>query len=113
MSGIQIILITGVIAIFIYYMFRLSNAVVDLFVFLLFTVLAVFFILSPGKTNVIAHKLGVGRGTDLLFYICVLFFFFIILKLLAHMRRIERKVTEIVRQQAKDNVRFMDNINEE
>ncbi|MBK6827709.1 MAG: DUF2304 domain-containing protein [Chitinophagaceae bacterium] len=44
-----------------------------------------------------------GRGADLLFYSCILFFLFIILKLFARLKRLEDKITELVRQQAIKN----------
>ena len=74
MSGIQILLIVGVILLTLYYMLRLRNALLDLLLFILFAGTAIFFILAPQYTNNIAHRLGVGRGADLLFYICILFF---------------------------------------
>lgn len=107
MTGIQLILIGGVAAIFLYYIFRLRNAFFDLLVTTLFFGLAIFFILSPNSTNRIAARLGVGRGADLLFYCCILFFFFAVLKLLARIRRLESKLTEIVREQAKSSAQFM------
>ena len=102
MSGIQVLLIFGVAVIFLYYAFRLRNALFDLVLLSLFAGAAVFFILAPEYTNIIAHKLGVGRGADMLFYICILFFLFTLLKLFARIRRLENTVTELVRQQAKN-----------
>lgn len=107
MSGIQIVLISGVIIIFLYYTFRLRNALLDMMVLALFTGLAIFFILFPDYTNKIAGKLGVGRGADLLFYICILFFLFIVLKLFARIRRLERTLTDLVRKQAKEEAGFL------
>ena len=101
MSGIQVLLISGVVAIFLYYLFRLRSALMDLVLLALFSGLAIFFILSPQSTSAIAHRLGVGRGADMLFYICILFFLFVILKLFARVRRLEATLTELVRQQAK------------
>jgi small membrane protein len=103
MSGIQVILIGGVVAIFLYYVFRLRNALLDLLVLFLFSAAGIFFILFPEYTNVIARKLNVGRGADLLFYVCILFFLFVILKLYARIRRLERSLTDLVRQQAKND----------
>lgn len=100
MNGIQVLLISGVLIIFSYYVFRFRNALLDLLALVLFAGLGIFFILFPDYTNTIAHKLGVGRGADLLFYICILFFLFIILKLFARIRRLEEKLTELVRQNA-------------
>ena len=107
MTGIQVLLISGVLIICLYYTFRLRNALLDMLVLLLFTGLAIFFILSPGYTNKIAARLGVGRGADLLFYICILLFLFIVLKLFARIRRLERTLTDLVRKQAKDEAGFM------
>lgn len=101
MNGIQILLITGFGIIFLYYAFRVRSALFDLITLFIFTGLAVFFILFPQYTNTIAHKLGVGRGADLLFYICILLFLFVILKMFARIRRLEKKLTELVRDQAK------------
>lgn len=103
MNGIQILLICGVVIIFAYYVSRFRNALFDLLALTVFAGLGIFFILFPDYTNVIAKKLGVGRGADLLFYICILFFLFIILKLFSRLRRLEEKFTEFIRQQAKDN----------
>ena len=107
MTGIQILLISGVIIIFLYYTFRLRSAFFDLLVVSFFSGFAIFFILFPEYTNIIAAKLGVGRGADLLFYICILFFLFIILKLFARIRRLEKMLTDYVRQQAKKEAVFM------
>ncbi len=103
MNGIQVILIGGVVAIFVYYISRFRNAFIDLLILFLFSGLAIFFILFPEKTNLVAQKVGVGRGADLLFYCCILFFLFILIKLFARIRRLEKTLTELVRKQAKDN----------
>ena len=102
MNGIQIILIGGVVAIFVYYIARFRSAFIDLLILFVFSGLAVFFILFPEKTNLIAQKVGVGRGADLLFYCCILFFLFILIKLFARIRRLEKTLTDLVRKQAKD-----------
>lgn len=102
MTGIQFLLIGGVLAIFLYYISRFRSALVDLLVLVVFSGLAVFFILFPDYTNVIAAKLGVSRGADLMFYCCILFFLFVLIKLFARIRRLEKKLTEMVRKQAKD-----------
>lgn len=107
MNGIQLLLICGVVIIFGYYISRFRNALLDLLALTVFAGLGIFFILFPEYSNTIAHKLGVGRGADLLFYSCILFFLFIILKLFARLRRLEDKMTDLVRQQAKDNAKDM------
>ena len=103
MNGIQVLLISGVVVIFTYYVSRFRNALIDLAALVIFAGLGIFFILFPDYTNVVAKKPGVGRGADLLFYSCILFFLFIILKLFARLKRLEDKITELVRQQAIKN----------
>lgn len=108
MSGIQLLLIGGVVFIFLYYVFKLRNAIIDLFLLLPSSSLAIFFILLPEHTNTVAHRLGVGRGADLLFYICILLFLFIVMKLFSRIRRIETMLTQLVRREAKENAAFLD-----
>lgn len=108
MNGIQFILIGGVLAIFIYYIARFRNALADLIILALFSAAAIFFILYPDETTVIANKLGVQRGADLLFYCCILLFLFILVKMFARIRRLENKLTNIIRNQAKENAKAPD-----
>ena len=108
MNLIQILLIGGVLCIFLYYILRIRSAALDLIVVSLFSGMAIFFILFPDYTNLIARKVGVSRGADLLFYISILFSLFIILKLFSRMRRLEKKLTELVRKQAKDEAHSPD-----
>jgi small membrane protein len=102
MNGIKILLITGVAFIAVYFFVRLRNTWFDLV--LLFTLItgAIVFILFPDITNVIAHKLGVGRGADLVFYTSIIIFWFVILKLYARIRKLEQIITEVVRKDALD-----------
>ena len=112
MNGIQVLLICGVVFIFSYYVSRFRNALIDLLVLILFSGLGIFFILFPENANTVARKLGVGRGADLLFYCCILFFLFIILKLFARIRRLENKLTDLARREAKEDARWMDKQND-
>jgi len=56
--------------------------------------------LDPDLSTRVAGWLGVGRGADLLFYMAILLFFFLFLKLYSRMRKLEQKLTELIRQQA-------------
>ena len=102
MTAIQFILITGVIMLLVYYLMLMRSAIVELVFLIVLSGISVFFILFPNKTNVIANKLGVGRGADLLFYVCILLFLFFVLKLFSRIRRLEKKLTEIIRKDAID-----------
>lgn len=107
MTTIQFILITGVIILLVYYLMSMRSAVAELIFLIVLSGISVFFILFPNKTNTIAHKLGVGRGADLLFYVCILLFLFFVLKLFNRIRRLEKKLTEIIRKDAIDEATKM------
>ena len=107
MTTIQFILITGVIILLVYYLMSMRSAVAELVFLIVLSGISVFFILFPNKTNTIAHKLGVGRGADLLFYVCILLFLFFVLKLFNRIRRLEKKLTEIIRKDAIDEATNM------
>ncbi len=81
MKGIQFILMTGVAFISLYFFIQLKKRILDFLLLGIMIICAIVFILWPDLTNIIAHKLGVGRGVDLLFYIAILIFWFVVLKL--------------------------------
>jgi small membrane protein len=58
---------------------------------------AAIFVLFPDLTTAIAHRLGVGRGTDLLLYISLIGGLHAILLLYLRTRDLERKITEQAR----------------
>ena len=104
MNGIKIILITGIAFIAVYYFIRLRNSLFYIILLMLMIGVAITLVLFPDISNDIAHRLGVGRGADLVFYTSILIFWFIILKLYARIRRLEQTITQIVRKDALDNV---------
>jgi len=103
MSGIQLFLITGVILISIYFITRVRHRALDLIILGTMIICAIVFIIRPDITNSLAHKVGVGRGADLVFYISILIFWFIILKLYARMRKLEKMITDLIRKDALSN----------
>ncbi len=100
MNGIKILLITGVAFIAVYFFIRLRNSLFDILLLLTLIGAAIIFILFPETTNNLAHKLGVGRGADLVFYTSILIFWFVILKLYARIRKLEQTITLLVRKNA-------------
>jgi len=100
MNGIQILLITGVVLVAVYFFVRLHNSALDILLLLALVSAAVVFIFFPDTTNRIAHKLGVGRGADLVFYLSIVIFWFVILKLYVRIRKLEKIVTDVVRKDA-------------
>ncbi|MFL5787519.1 MAG: DUF2304 domain-containing protein [Flavisolibacter sp.] len=104
MKGIQILLLGLVLMIFMYIVSRLRNRKADLIVLASIAIIGALFILFPDWTIVIAHKLGVGRGADMVFYISILLFWFVILKLYSRIRHLEKMITELVRKDALNSV---------
>lgn len=104
MTPIQLILIIGFLFTGLFYFVRLRNRIADVLLLFLLVGVAVLFILFPEWTNVLAQKLGVGRGTDLVLYLCIVLFYFVILKLYARMRKLEQQITDLIRKQAIDEV---------
>jgi hypothetical protein len=107
MNGIQIVLITAVVLVAVYFFVRLHNSILDFLLLLCMVTAAAVFIFSPGLTNTIAHRLGVGRGADLVFYLSIVIFWFVILKLYVRIRRLEKIVTDVVRKDALEEARKM------
>lgn len=105
MSAIQIILITAFLFTAMYYFVRLRNRIADVILLFVLASGAVLLIIFPGWTNLIAQKLGVGRGADLIFYLCIVLFCFVILKLYSRMRTLEQQITDIIRKQAIDEAK--------
>jgi hypothetical protein len=114
MNGIQIVLLTGTLLLAIYFIIRIKKRVIDIIFMSVVIACATLCILWPDATNVIAHRLGVGRGTDLIFYLSVLLFWFVVLKLYIRIRRLEQVFTDIIRKDAiekADNFSSKDNVN--
>ncbi|QNA44649.1 DUF2304 domain-containing protein [Lacibacter sediminis] len=104
MTPIQLILIIGFLFTGLFYFVRLRNRIADVLLLFILVGVAVLFILFPEWTNVLAKKLGVGRGTDLVLYLCIVLFYFVVLKLYARMRKLEQQITDLIRKQAIDEV---------
>jgi hypothetical protein len=103
MYGIQILLITSIAFVAVYFFIRLRNTILDIVLLLALVAAAVVFVLFPDLTTKIANRLGVGRGADLIFYTSIIIFWFVILKLYARIRRLEQIVTGVVRKDALEN----------
>lgn len=100
MKGIQVILLLLVIAIGSLVIIRLRNRLFDFLFLLLLVLAATVLIMFPDASMVLAHWLGVGRGTDLVFYVSTLAFWFFLLKLYLKQRSYEKKLTELIRAQS-------------
>lgn len=97
---IQLILVLAVLSI-LYIFVRSSNAVyvqaskrIGLVLFALANVYAV---MRPNDLSVIAHFLGVGRGTDLVLYALVVAFMAGMFSMYQRFRVVDRRYTELAR----------------
>lgn len=100
MHLIQVILF-GIVLLIGFYVYRkFRNSILDVIVFFLFLLVGVIFIAIPNLTTSIARFLGVGRGADLVFYLAILFFAFVCLKLYERIRKLEQLINELIRQRA-------------
>lgn len=97
MTAIQVILFFGLLLISAYVYKKFRNSIVDAVAMGLFILAGATLVIFPDITSSLAHALGVGRGVDLIFYFCILFFIFIILKLYARIRRLEQMMTKVIR----------------
>ena len=99
MTGIQIVLVTAFVFVALYYFTKLRNRIIDVILLLVLVILAVLFVLFPEITGLIAKKLGVGRGADLVFYTSIVTFWFVVLKLYTKIRKLEQLTTDLIRKQ--------------
>jgi hypothetical protein len=100
MKLIQIILLIGLLATLISYFRWFRSAASDKILIALIVLTGMTFVVLPELTNKIAHKLGVGRGADLLFYLAIIAFGYALLLLYSKIRSLETKMAEIVRKYA-------------
>ncbi len=77
----------------------------ELVIWLIFWFLVAVATLVPKKTDIVSQWLGVERGADLLVYLSIIVLFFLVFKIIVKLGKIDRDITEIVRNTALDNER--------
>ena len=65
--------------------------------YVLFVIAGIYAVLRPDDTTVLAHWLGVGRGTDLMLYALVVAFAFTSLTTYLHFRDVELRYARLAR----------------
>jgi hypothetical protein len=78
-----------------------------LFVGLLLTT-GIFFLLYPEVTNKLAHFFGIGRGADLIFYLAILSFGYMVMLLYSKIKKLENQLTQIIRKQSLETIKMPD-----
>lgn len=97
MKLIQLILGSGVIVSLLVYFRYLRSSMRDRLLAALLALVAFSAVMFPQLTTDIASIIGVGRGTDLTFYLFAIASSFVIILLYSRLQRLERLHTETVR----------------
>lgn len=108
MNWIQVLLISAVLALLVYPLRSRTNAKAKAWVkvgYLLFVITAVYAVLRPDDTTVVANWLGVDRGADLLTYALVIAFVFTTLSTYLRFKELELRYARLARAVALRNAR--------
>lgn len=108
MKPIQAILVLILLAIAGLYFNRLRKKTFDRLIILLFIFTGILLVITPDLTTAIAHRLGVGRGADLIMYLGLLMLSFFCVLLYARIRELESSLTDLARWVALDQARQPD-----
>ena len=106
MLAIQIVLVIMALALFALFTQRahtVRTQAVKRIGFVLFILGGIYAILRPQDVNWIAHKLGVGRGADLVLYLLVVVVAFFAANTFLRFRTLERRFTDLARSVALSN----------
>ncbi|MCW1958996.1 MAG: DUF2304 domain-containing protein [Mycobacterium sp.] len=108
MNWIQVLLIAAVVALLVYLLRSRTNAKAKAWVkvgYVLFVLAAIYAILRPDDTTVLANWLGVDRGADLLSYALVIAFVFTTMSTYLRFKELELRYARLVRAVALQNAR--------
>lgn len=108
MNWIQALLITSVLVLLVYLLRSRGSARSKAWVkvgYVLFVLAGIYAILRPNDTTVVAHWLGVARGTDLMEYVLIIAFAFTTLSTYMRFKDIELRYARLARAVALQNAR--------
>ncbi|WIM86387.1 DUF2304 domain-containing protein [Candidatus Mycobacterium wuenschmannii] len=111
MNWIQGLLIASIIALLVYLLRSRRSVQSQAWVkvgFVLFVLAGVYAVLRPNDTTVVAHWLGVARGTDLMLYALIVAFSFSTLSTYLRFKDLEVRYTRLARSIALDNAQKPD-----
>ena len=100
MNWIQGLLITSIVALLVYLLRSRRSAQSKAWVkvgYLVFVMAAVYAVLRPNDTTVVAHWLGVDRGTDLMLYALIIAFSFTTLSTYLRFKDLELRYARLAR----------------
>jgi hypothetical protein len=111
LNWIQGLLITSIIALLVYLLRSRRNAQSRAWVkvgYLVFVMAAVYAVLRPNDTTVVAHWLGVDRGTDLMLYALIIAFSFTTLSTYLRFKDLELRYARLARAVALEGAQSPD-----
>jgi hypothetical protein len=111
LNWIQGLLITSIIALLVYLLRSRRNAQSRAWVkvgYLVFVIAAVYAVLRPNDTTVVAHWLGVDRGTDLMLYALIIAFSFTTLSTYLRFKDLELRYARLARAVALEGAQSPD-----
>ena len=113
MNWIQLLLIAAIVTLLVYLLRSRRSAQARAWVkvgYILFVVAAVYAIVRPDDTTVLANWLGVDRGSDLLGYALIVAFLFTTLSTYMRFKDLELKYAQLARAVAIDGARAPEDI---
>jgi hypothetical protein len=111
LNWIQGLLITSIIALLVYLLRSRRNAQSRAWVkvgYLVFVMAGVYAVLRPNDTTVVAHWLGVDRGTDLMLYALIIAFSFTTLSTYLRFKDLELRYARLARAVALEGAQSPD-----
>ena len=111
MNWIQGLLIASIFALVVYLVRSRRSAQSQAWVkvgFVLFVLAGVYAVLRPNDTTVVAHWLGVARGTDLMLYALIIAFSFSTLSTYLRFKDLELRYARLARAIALDSAQTPD-----
>lgn len=108
MNWIQVLLIASIVVLLVYLLRSRRNAQSKAWVkvgYVLFVVAAIYAVVRPDDTTVVANWLGVDRGADLMEYALVIAFLFTTLSAYMRFKDLELKYAQLARAIALEGAR--------
>ncbi len=98
----QVILVSAMLVYGIY-VFRFRTVLTDRIVLLSLACVGIILVIDPEISNWMAHRIGIGRGADLIMYIFLVFCLFRFVGIASQSNAVERQMTKIIRAIALQN----------
>jgi len=108
LNWIQVLLIFSIIALLVYLLRSRRSAQSRAWVkvgYVVFVLAAIYAVLRPNDTTVVAHWLGVARGTDLMLYALIIAFSFTTLSTYLRFKDLELRYARLARAIALEGAR--------